>query len=169
MIPDDFRVEPASWSADFADLRAVRTEVFVVEQAVPEDEEWDEHDARSYHVIARDPHGRPIGTGRLTPMDTIGRMAVLRDWRGRGVGEAILRTLLERARERHLPAVELHAQVHAIPFYARAGFSAYGDEYDECGIAHRTMRLELAAPAARGPTVAPAPADSGTGWQTATR
>ncbi len=169
MIPNDFSVEPASWSADLADLRAVRTEVFVVEQAVPEDEEWDEHDERSYHVVARDPHGRPIGTGRLTPMHTIGRMAVLRDWRGRGVGEAILRTLLERARERQLPAVELHAQVHAIPFYERAGFSAYGDEYDECGIAHRTMRLELAAPATRAPTTAAPAADAGASWQTATR
>ena len=169
MIPNDFSVEPASWSADLADLRAVRTEVFVVEQAVPEDEEWDEHDERSYHVVARDAQGRPIGTGRLTPLDTIGRMAVLRDWRGRGVGEAILRTLLERARERHLPAVELHAQVHAIPFYERAGFSAFGDAYDECGIAHRTMRLELEAPAARAGTAAPPPAEGATAWQTATR
>lgn len=169
MIPDDFSVEPASWSADLADLRAVRTEVFVVEQAVPEDEEWDEHDERSYHVIARDPHGRPIGTGRLTPMHTIGRMAVLRDWRGRGVGEAILRTLLERARERHLAAVELHAQVHAIPFYERAGFSAYGDEYDECGIAHRTMRLELDAPATRDEATPVPAAHAGGILQTVTR
>ena len=168
MIPNDFSVEPASWSADLADLRAVRTEVFVVEQAVPEDEEWDEHDERSYHVVARDPHGRPIGTGRLTPMHTIGRMAVLSDWRGRGVGEAILRTLLERARERQLPAVELHAQVQAIPFYERAGFSTYGDEYDECGIRHRSMRLELAPPPARD-AAALAPAAAPEAWQTTTR
>lgn len=143
MIVTDFRVEPATWLADMADLRSVRTEVFVLEQSVPEDEEWDEHDARSHHVIARDADDRPIGTGRLTPMHTIGRMAIMRDWRGKGVGAAILRVLLERARELHYPAVELHSQLHAVHFYARAGFVAFGDEYNECGIAHRNMRLEL--------------------------
>lgn len=168
MIPNDFSVEPATWSTDMADLRAVRSEVFVVEQAVPEDEEWDEHDARSHHVIARDLGGRPIATGRLTPMRTIGRMAVVRDWRGRGVGEAVLRSLLERARELRYPDIELHAQVHAIPFYARAGFVEYGDEYDECGIRHRTMRLELAPPMRRE-SPASGDTDGGESWQTATR
>lgn len=158
MIVSDFRVEPATWLADMADLRSVRTEVFVVEQNVPEDEEWDEHDARSHHVIARDAEDRPIGTGRLTPMHTIGRMAILHEWRGKGVGAAILRVLLERARELHYPAVELHSQVHAVAFYERAGFVAYGDEYDECGIAHRNMRLELdVAPLRIAEPLPPAP------------
>ncbi len=143
MIRNDFTVEPATWSVDLADLRAVRTEVFVVEQAVPEDEEWDELDALSQHVIARDPDRRPIGTGRLTPKGTIGRMAVLHDWRGRGVGEALLRVLLEQARARHFRGIEIHAQSHAIDFYTRAGFEAYGEEFDECGILHRHMRIEL--------------------------
>ena len=169
MIPNDFRVEPASWEADLADLRAVRNEVFVLEQAVPEDEEWDEHDARSCHVIARDPDGRPIGTGRLTPLNASGRMAVLRDWRGRGVGAAILRSLLERARELHLPAVELHAQVHAVAFYARAGFVEFGEEYDECGIRHRSMRLQLAPPEGRPAVAVPAEADEGETWLTTSR
>ncbi len=149
MIPNDFTVEPASWSVDMADLRSVRTEVFVVEQNVPEDEEWDEHDAHSKHVIARDPDGRPIGTGRLTAMHTIGRMAIVRDWRGKGVGAAILRVLLEQARASHIPRIELHAQTHALAFYSRAGFVAFGDEYDECGIAHRSMALDLEPPETR--------------------
>ena len=144
MITNDFTVEPATWSVDMAELRAVRTEVFVVEQAVPEDEEWDELDALSQHVIARDPDGRPIGTGRLTPKGTIGRMAVLHDWRGRGVGDALLRVLLEQARARHFRSIEIHAQSHAIDFYTRAGFEAYGEEFEECGILHRHMRIELA-------------------------
>lgn len=158
MIPSDFTVEPASWSADMDELRAVRTEVFVVEQNVPEDEEWDEHDARSQHVIARDATGRAIGTGRLTPMHTIGRMAIVRDWRGKGVGTAILRVLLEQARALHVSRVELHSQTHALEFYARAGFIAFGDEYDECGIAHRNMALDLEPLAARSfAPLAPAP------------
>ncbi len=143
MIGNDFIVEPATWEIDQDDLRAVRIEVFVHEQQVPEDEEWDEFDANSHHVVARDSTGRPIGTGRLTPMRTIGRMAILREWRGKQVGVAILRVLIERARELHYPAVELHAQTHAIEFYARSGFVAFGEEYDECGIRHRSMRLEL--------------------------
>ncbi|MEO7936435.1 MAG: GNAT family N-acetyltransferase [Dokdonella sp.] len=143
MISNDFTVEPATWSVDFADLRAVRTEVFVVEQAVPEDEEWDELDALSQHVIARDPNGRSIGTGRLTPKGTIGRMAVVKDWRGHGVGEALLRVLLEQARARHFRSIEIHAQSHALAFYERAGFEVYGDEFDECGILHRHMRIAI--------------------------
>lgn len=142
----DFFVEPATWAVDADDLRAVRNEVFVVEQQVPEGEEWDEFDSRSHHVIARDPDGTAIGTGRLTPMRTIGRMAIRREWRGKGVGEAILRVLIERARALHYPSIELHAQTHAIAFYARAGFVAFGEEYDECGIRHRSMLLELDAP-----------------------
>jgi predicted GNAT family N-acyltransferase len=143
MINTDFHVELATWSVDLLDLRAVRNEVFVVEQEVPEDEEWDELDESSQHVIARDNAGRPIGTGRLTSEPRIGRMAVVRDWRGKGVGEAILRVLLENARARHYRSIEIHAQSHAIPFYQRAGFEAYGEEFDECGILHRHMRIEI--------------------------
>lgn len=145
MIADpEFRVESASWFSDEqADLRQVREQVFIVEQQCPEEEEWDALDATSHHVLARDLDGRPIGTGRLTPEHRIGRMAVLAPWRGRGVGDAILRRLLEQARALRLPAVEMHAQTHAIPFYARLGFAAYGEEFLECGIAHRRMRLEL--------------------------
>jgi len=154
MIDERFTIEPATWEVDSEALRAVRHDVFVVEQQVPEEDEWDELDARSHHVVARDTEGRPIGTGRLTPQRTIGRMAIVRDWRGKGVGAAILRTLIEHARELRLPDVVLHAQTHAIAFYAKAGFIEFGDEYDECGIPHRSMRLELDSPA-RAPAVLP--------------
>lgn len=149
MIPDDFIVEPATWPADMADLRAVRTEVFVQEQAVPEEEEWDELDEHSQHAIARSADGQPVGTGRLTPNGYIGRMAVVREWRGKGVGAAVLRTLIECARERRLTRIDMHAQTHAIAFYEAAGFVAHGEEFDECGIAHRNMVLELDPPAGR--------------------
>lgn len=139
-----FRIEPASHERNLPDLRAVREAVFIVEQQVSPEEEWDDLDAGSFHLIARDENGTPIGTGRLTPEMTIGRMAVVKAWRGRGVGEAILHALIERARELHYPAVELHAQTHAIAFYERSGFVAFGEEYQEAGIPHRSMRLPLA-------------------------
>lgn len=144
MIDDSFYVEPADWVVDQADLKFVRTEVFILGQNIPEAEEWDELDPRSVHVLARDNEGRPIGTGRLTPDDKIGRMAVLDSWRGRHVGEAILRALIERARQQRRPALEMHAQSYAIPFYQRSGFEPYGEEFLECDIPHRMMRLELA-------------------------
>ncbi len=144
MIREDFRIEPADWITDLDALRTVREQVFVIEQEVPIEDEWDAFDARSRHVLARDAENRPIGTGRLTPERLIGRMGVLREWRGRGVGEALLKALLDQARALGYPAVEMHAQVHAIPFYAKYGFQAYGEEFVECAITHKMMRLGLA-------------------------
>jgi predicted GNAT family N-acyltransferase len=142
-IADGFRVDPADFERDLAAIRAVREPVFLVEQQVPPELEWDELDPLSRHVLARDFEGRPIGTGRLTPEHRIGRMAVLADWRGKGVGEAMLFRLLDAARDLGYPSIELHAQTHAIPFYARAGFAAEGDEFLEAGIPHRVMRMAL--------------------------
>lgn len=155
MIREDFRVEPADWTTDYEALRAVRDPVFVEEQKVPVEDEIDALDPLSKHVIARDAENRPIGTGRLSPERLIGRMAVIGEWRGRGVGEALLAALLEQARALGYPAVELHAQSHAIAFYEKFGFAAYGEEFDECGIQHRMMRIELVPNAPR--TFAPLP------------
>ena len=156
MIRADFRIEPADYTVDFADLRAVREPVFVVEQQVPIEEEWDELDPQCRHVLARDTSDRPIGTGRLTPERKIGRMAVVADWRGKGVGGAILEALMDEARALGWPEVTLNAQTHAIPFYASYGFEAFGDEFMEAGIPHRKMRKALAAPdAGRRPRPVP--------------
>jgi predicted GNAT family N-acyltransferase len=160
-LPDpSFRVEPADYTVDFQDLRTVREPVFVVEQNVPLELEWDELDPKCRHVIARDEQHRPIGTGRLTPEHKIGRMAVLKEWRGRGVGEALLLALIEQARELGLPEVSLHAQVDAIGFYDKFGFLPYGERFEEAGIEHQSMRLALAprgierreGPRPRGPS-----------------
>ncbi|MEZ5465036.1 MAG: GNAT family N-acetyltransferase [Lysobacteraceae bacterium] len=142
-VATDFTVEHADYQGDLDDLRAVREPVFIAEQKVPAELEWDELDPRSHHVIARDLSGKPVGTGRLTPERKIGRMAVLADWRGRGVGAALLLTLIERARSLGYEQVSLHAQVSAISFYRRHGFEAYGDEFDEAGIRHQSMRRAL--------------------------
>jgi|CXWL01.1.fsa_nt_gi predicted GNAT family N-acyltransferase len=148
MIEDRYFIEPAVWTIDEAALKAVRTRVFIEEQDVPEADEWDTDDLGADHALARTHDGVPIGTGRLTPDGRIGRMAVLREWRAQGVGAALLRHLIERARERGMRRLQLHSQAHAIPFYASFGFVAKGEEFIECDMPHQSMVLELPPPAA---------------------
>jgi predicted GNAT family N-acyltransferase len=137
---------------------ALRHEVFVIGQDVPAELERDELDAVADHAVALD-GGRTVGTGRLvngrigedlqlvpgTPgtVGTVGRMAVASDVRGSGVGRALLDALVDRAGALGLPAVELHAQLHAKSFYERAGFAPFGEVYLEAGIEHVGMRREL--------------------------
>lgn len=123
-------------------LAGIRREVFVVEQRVPEAEEWDDWDAVSRHVIAL-AGGAGIGTGRLLPDGRIGRMAVRKAWRGRGVGSALLSVLVQLARDQGHGETRLHAQTHALSFYARHGYIPVGDEFMEAGIPHIEMRLQL--------------------------
>lgn len=135
-------VRTGDWYAMRADAAPIRLEVFVVEQGCPESEEWDAHDARSVHAVAY-VDGAPVATGRLLPEALVGRMAVRAAHRGTGVGARVLLRLLEIARARGDTAVELSSQCHAIGFYARHDFVAYGEVYDECGIPHRKMRRAL--------------------------
>jgi predicted GNAT family N-acyltransferase len=143
MEQDEFSVRLADWHEDEDALHQLRTRVFVDEQSVPEAEEWDGLDPECVHVIAENAGDGIIGTGRLHPSGKVGRMAVSAEWRGRGVGAAILRKLLEQAAASGLEAVYLHAQVPVLGFYARFGFVAEGPEFDEAGIPHRLMRLQL--------------------------
>jgi predicted GNAT family N-acyltransferase len=145
---DSYTVERVSWLARRDALHAVRRAVFIEEQHVPEHMEWDGEDEHACHVLATNLQGKPIGTGRLKHDCSIGRMAVLRAWRGCGVGRTILRTLLDIAQKQGCSVVRLHAQTHAIEFYAAFGFTAFGEEFDEAGIPHRQMELRL-VPAAR--------------------
>lgn len=122
---------------------ALRHEVFVVGQGVPPELELDELDAVCDHAVAL-LDGEVVGTGRLLPTATIGRMAVAERVRGQGVGAAVLECLEERARERGFGVVELHAQVHAAGFYDKAGYAPFGEVYLEAGIEHVSMRKVLA-------------------------
>ncbi|MFJ1811057.1 MULTISPECIES: GNAT family N-acetyltransferase [unclassified Streptomyces] len=143
--------DPADREACFA----VRKEVFVGEQGVPEDLEYDEHDADAVHVLAVGEDGLPLGAGRLLygeaaaartgdlSVGSLGRLAVMREARGLGVGVALVRAIEEAARARGLAAVDLHAQTQALGFYERLGYTAYGPEDLEAGIAHRAMRRSL--------------------------
>lgn len=133
----------ADWDADRETLRRIREIVFVQEQGVEPGLEWDGKDAESTHALANIGSAAPVATGRLQPDGKIGRMAVLREWRGHGLGQAILERLIEAARDAGLASVYLHAQTHALAFYQRAGFTAEGAEFEEAGIPHRLMRLAL--------------------------
>ena len=141
-----FRVDAVDYAADRDALRTVREAVFVREQGVPLELELDAQDPDCLHVLARDADDRPIGTGRLTPAHTLGRMAVLPEWRGRGVGAAMLAALTDLARERRWNALELHAQVDAIGFYVRHGYLPIGPRFMEAGIEHQSMRRSLQGP-----------------------
>ncbi|GEK02929.1 acetyltransferase [Streptomyces sp. 1-11] len=134
----------------------MRKEVFVVEQGVAQDIEYDAYDAVAVHVLAVREDGVPLGTGRLLYGDaaaaktggdasvgSLGRLAVACQARGLGVGAALVRAVEEAARARGLAAVDLHAQTHALGFYERLGYEAYGPEFPDAGIAHRAMRRVL--------------------------
>ncbi|MGW2829254.1 GNAT family N-acetyltransferase [Streptomyces sp. NPDC001286] len=151
-----YAVRVAEDPADLEACFAVRKEVFVGEQGVPEDIEYDEYDAVAVHVLAVREDGFTLGTGRLLhgqaaaakvggdlSVGSLGRLAVAREARGLGVGVALVRAIEDAARALGLTAVDLHAQTHALGFYERLGYEAYGPEYQEAGIPHRAMRRAL--------------------------
>ncbi|GGU79364.1 acetyltransferase [Streptomyces filipinensis] len=151
-----YTVRIAADPADREACFAVRKEVFVVEQGVAEDIEYDAYDAVAVHVLAVRGDGVPLGTGRLllgeaaaaktggdASVGSLGRLAVSREARGLGVGVALVRAVEDAARARGLAAVDLHAQTHALGFYERLGYVAYGPEFPDAGIPHRAMRRSL--------------------------
>ncbi|MEU3658969.1 GNAT family N-acetyltransferase [Streptomyces sp. NPDC032940] len=152
-----YRVRVAEDPADREACFAVRKEVFVAEQNVPEDIEYDAYDSGAVHVLAVREDGVPLGTSRLLhgaaavakngdgdpAVGSLGRLAVVRAARGLGVGAALVRAVEDAARARGLTAVDLHAQTHALGFYERLGYRAYGPEFPDAGIPHRAMRRVL--------------------------
>ena len=148
-----YRVQAVEYPRARAELHAVRDAVFVDEQRVPVELEHDALDPSCLHVLARSLSGDAIGAGRLVPPRPdlpakIGRMAVLDTWRGRGVGSAMLLTLLRLARQRGWYEVALSAQVPAIDFYLRHDFIPQGPRFIEAGIEHQAMHRIVAGPVA---------------------
>ena len=141
----------AMQTGDWAGLQeaasALRRTVFIEEQKITEEDEWDEHDALSLHVVSRNRLGQPIATGRLLlaeeGMSRIGRIAVHRTLRGGGHGAAVVKTLEDAARARGDREVALYAQRSAEVFYRRLGYAVSGEPFDEAGIAHIEMRRGL--------------------------
>ncbi len=154
-----YLVRVAEGPADREACFAVRKEVFVVEQRVPAEIEYDSFDeagAGTVHVLAVTRDGTPLGTGRLlhgpaaldktggdATVGSLGRLAVHERARGLGVGVALVRAIEDAARALGLTAVDLHAQTHALGFYERLGYEAYGEEFLDAGIGHLAMRRKL--------------------------
>ena len=143
------RVELGRWQALAEEARQVRTEVFLDEQRIPVEKEWDELDEGAVHAVARNRLGLAVGTGRLLQhapgVGRIGRMAVTRVLRGSNVGRDVLRALMLAATQRGDHEVLLHAQRTAQGFYARLGFVPRGEPFEEAGIVHIEMHRTLPA------------------------
>ncbi|MNY32499.1 putative N-acetyltransferase YjcF [compost metagenome] len=135
---NSIHVRLADWQKDNAELRRIRETVFIAEQAVPPELEWDAEDVEALHFLAYE-GDYPIGTARLLPDGHIGRVSVLKDWRGLKVGDALLRAVIAEAERRGLQQQMLSAQVQATPFYERLGFAIVSGEYLDAGIPHVDM------------------------------
>jgi predicted GNAT family N-acyltransferase len=141
--------------ADLPAAFAVRRAVFIEEQGVSEEEEWDEWDATAVHLLATAPDHAPLGTARLLHGPAVlaksgppgggmlGRLAVLKESRGTGLGRDLVLAVEAEARRRSLSAIELHAQTHAVSFYERLGYQPFGPLFDDAGIPHRAMLRTL--------------------------
>lgn len=138
----DIEISEGDWGELGAVASEIRRVVFIEEQRVPLEEEWDGRDPECRHFLAISA-GKALGTARLLPDAHIGRVAVLAEARGRGIGVALMRAAIETARRRGHHSVELAAQTHALAFYERLGFTAFGEAFLDAGIAHRSMMLPL--------------------------
>jgi predicted GNAT family N-acyltransferase len=130
----------ADWEKDQVALQFIRRTVFIEEQCISEEAEWDEYDAVSQHFLAEDSKsGKPLGTARLLPDGHIGRVAVLPEYRRMKIGGQLMQAAIKEAEERGMKTQVISAQTHAIPFYDHLGFCVISGEYDDCGIPHVNM------------------------------
>ena len=134
------KIKTVNFNECFTDIEKIRTKVFIKEQHVPIELEWDEFDEDSIHILAYYDN-IPVGTARLLKDGHIGRMAVLKDYRNRNIGQNMLKYLLEIAQNRSIKTIELSAQEHAVDFYKKYGFSISSDVYMDAGIPHFDMKL----------------------------
>ncbi|ENV64873.1 hypothetical protein F949_00262 [Acinetobacter junii NIPH 182] len=137
-----YRVQRGHWDKLEQDAKFIRKQVFIIEQNIPEEEEWDDQDMISDHFVVYD-QDQPIATARLLQNNSVGRVAVLKTYRGQGVGRMIMLEIIRQAHQQDRTFLQLSSQVHAISFYEKLGFSIEGDAYDECGIPHIKMQLVI--------------------------
>lgn len=137
----DFNIQKVTWQTHAAQLKTVREQVFIVEQQVPINLEWDGLDEVAQHLLALNDAGEAIGCARLLGNGSIGRMAVLKLWRGLGIGSALLNVAIAHHHQQGIKTITLSAQVHAIPFYEKAGFKVCSELYLDANILHVHMQL----------------------------
>lgn len=134
-------INQVEWLEYQSQLSAIRRTVFVEEQKVPIALEWDDQDASAQHLLALSYSNEPIACARLLSSGSIGRMAVLKAWRGMGVGAKLLNKAIALHRQQGVSAIKLSAQVHSILFYQQAGFKVVSEPYLDGGILHVDMQL----------------------------
>lgn len=137
----DIVIKTVDFNNNFSEIEKIRTSVFVKEQNVPIELEWDEFDNDSSHIIAYYKN-KPVGTARLLNDGHIGRMAVLKAYRNRNIGKNMLKYILEIAQKRSINNIELSAQEHAVNFYKKYGFTVTSNVYMDAGIPHYTMQYD---------------------------
>jgi len=140
---DTMTLTLADWETDHAAIRELRNAVFSVEQGISRDLDFDGRDHECVHVLARLGDGTAVGTARMLPDGHVGRIAVAREWRGRGVGSRLVESLIDAARERGFTEIYLHSQIRAAGFYERLRFEARGDTFMEADIEHVLMARKL--------------------------
>lgn len=138
-----YQISEASWDEQGDILRDIRRAVFIEEQKIPQEIEWDGMDDEATHFLALDDDGRHVGTARFLPSGQIGRMAVLAPHRGNGVGRLLLDAAVDHARAHGYYGVFLHAQEYVSGFYDKAGFTVAGSPFVEAGIGHVKMTREF--------------------------
>jgi len=136
-------VEQTDWQASSKILTAIRLQVFVEEQEVPESEEIDEYDATALHWLAYGPNDEVMATARMLSDGQVGRMAVLKGFRQQGVGSSLMRNMIRYAVVAGIKQLFLNAQIKAIPFYEGLGFITQGNPFMDAGISHKYMYLNL--------------------------
>jgi len=139
----NFSIVACSWHTHAVALAQIREQVFILEQQVPVAMEWDGVDASAQHLLAINAQGESIGCARLLDNGSIGRMAVINAWRSLGVGSALLVQAIALHQQQGIKTITLSAQLHALAFYARAGFVIASEPYLDANIMHVDMRLDL--------------------------
>ena len=137
-----YRIKQGRWKQFQQDAKLIRTQVFICEQGITEANEWDDQDLISQHFVIYD-QDQPIATARLLENNSVGRVAVLKAYRGQGLGQMIMLEIISYAQKQRRSVLTLSSQVHAISFYEKLGFTVQGNSYDECGIPHIEMTMSL--------------------------
>ena len=139
-----FKIRAGRWDELQNDAKLIREQVFIQEQQIAVEDEWDAEDTVSVHFVVYD-QDQPIATARLLQNNSVGRVAVLKSHRGLGIGKLLMQQIIQQAKHQQREFLKLSSQVHAIQFYAGLGFKVEGEQYLDCGIPHIDMRLLFAS------------------------
>jgi len=139
---NEIDIAMVNFSEKQAEITSVRRAVFVEEQNVPENIDFDGSDTDFIHVLATDKNGRPVGTARINHKGRIGRMAVLKNYRRQGIGRKMIQALMDYGRKNSITDFHVSSQITAVGFYKKMGFEPFGEEFLEAGIKHIKMKLK---------------------------